>query len=366
MKHWGRAALALVIPMMALTSTAGTASAAAGDGGCDNPRVLTLRTAAQDSTGTVEDINASGLAVGVSGQRPVYWTGKRVHKVPVPAGFDGGQVAAVNRHGLMVGWFTSGGSALNSTPFSYRAGASAATLLPTGGVSGKANDVNDHGRIVGTITGGQGGAVWRKGRLVTTLPVADGLSVLDATSVNDAGSVVANGRIWSDGLEDYLEVVLLWESVDAPPKVLGPSVGPWLQAWDRPVLDDHGRVVGALLSSVENDAVHWDPPEYGDPAQVASLAGFNAGRFTATSPHTQLAVGYAQFLDGGPLPADQAEVWPGTGAALALPRLTPDGASHAYAASDNGSVGGNAVDAAGDARPVVWTCAVKQAYAPTA
>lgn len=363
MKHWGRAALALVVPMMALTSTAGTASAAA-DGGCHNPRVLTLRTAGQDSTGTVNDINASGLAVGVSGQRPVYWTGTHVHRVPVPAGFDGGQVSAVNRHGLMVGWLTSGESPLNSTPFSYRPGASAVTLLPTGGVSGRANDVNDHGRIVGTVDGAQRGAVWRNGRLIASLPVADGLSVSDVTSVNDEGSVVANGTIWSDGLEDYLQVVLLWESADAPPKVLGPSVGPWLQGWDRPVLDDHGRVVGALISSVENDAVHWDPPEYGDPAQVASLAGFNSGRFTATSPHTQLAVGYAQFLDGGNVP-DQAEVWPGTGAALALPRLTPDGASHAYAASDNGSVGGDAVDAAGDARPVVWTCAVKQAYVPT-
>ncbi|WP_329190252.1 hypothetical protein [Streptomyces sp. NBC_01428] len=55
---------------------------------------------------------------------------------------------------------------------------------------------------------------------------------------------------------------------------------------------------------------------------------------------------------------------PGSGPALALPRPAADGASHAYAASDNGSVGGDAADVLGDAKPVVWTCALKQAYVP--
>jgi hypothetical protein len=361
MKRWEGAALAAVLPVIALLPTAGSASAAASAGGCPHPRIVALATAAPDTTGSVKDINASGLAVGVSGRRPVYWAGNRVHRIPVPAGFDGGQVAGVNRYGLMVGWFTSGTNPLENRPFSYRVGASSATLLPTGGGYGTAADVNDSGRIVGTVQGAERGAVWQHGQLVATLPVADGLTVSDVTSVNSEGEIVATGSIWIAGLEDYQQVVLLWESEDAPPKVLGPSVGPWLQGWESPALDDHGRVVGALLSSTENKAVHWDPPEYAGPDEVASVPGFNSGRFTSTSPRTHLAVGYAQFLDDvGPV--DQAEVWPGSGPALALPRLAPDGASHAYAASDNGSVGGDAVNAAGDARPAVWTCALNQAY----
>jgi hypothetical protein len=47
-----------------------------------------------------------------------------------------------------------------------------------------------------------------------------------------------------------------------------------------------------------------------------------------------------------------------------LPRLADDRAAHAYAASDNGAVGGDATNAAGDVRPVVWTCALSQAYVP--
>lgn len=363
MGRWGWAALAVLMPVAVLAQTAGGARAVAADDGCRNPRIMVLKTLKSDRSGVVEDVSASGLAVGVSGQRPVYWTRTRVHRVPVPAGFDGGQVAAVNSVGLMVGWFTAGGDPWNRTPFSYEAGAPAATLLPTGGVSGWAADVDDRGRIVGTVNGADRGAVWRKGKLVATLPVTDGQSITEVTSIGSAGTVVANGTIWNAGLEDYQSVVLRWESIGTPAEILGPPVGPSLQGWGRPALDGRGQVVGSLLSSVEATAVHWDPPGYGDPADVPSLPGFNSGQFTAISPHTHLAAGIADMRDDVG-PADQAEVWPGSGPALALPRLADDQASHAYAVSDNGSVGGDAVDAVGDAKPVVWTCAMKQAYLP--
>ena len=97
--------------------------------------------------------------------------------------------------------------------------------------------------------------------------------------------------------------------------------------------------------------------------EMASLPGFNSGRFTATSPRTHLAAGIAEMRDST-APEVQAEIWPGTGPALALPRLAADRASHAYAASDNGSVGGDAANTAGDVKPVVWTCALSQAYVP--
>ncbi len=363
MGRWGRAALAVLMPAVVLAQTAGGTRAVAAGEGCRNPRIMVLGTLKSDRTGAVEDINASGLAVGVSGQRPVYWTGTRAHKVPVPAGFDGGQVAAVNGTGLMVGWFTAGGDPWNRTPFSYRAGAADATLLPTGGVSGWAADVDDRGWIVGTVNGADRGAVWRKGQRVATLQVSDGQSITEVTSIGSAGTVVANGTVWNAGMEDYQSVVLRWESVGTPAEILGPPVGPSLQGWGRPAVDGQGRVVGSLLSSVEATAVHWDPPGYDSPAGVPSLPGFNSGRFTAISPHTHLAAGIADMRDDVG-PADQAEVWPGSGPALALPRPAADRASHAYAASDNGSVGGDAADVLGDAKPVVWTCALKQAYVP--
>ncbi|MFD5396873.1 hypothetical protein ACFWJW_21975 [Streptomyces sp. NPDC127097] len=44
-------------------------------------------------------------------------------------------------------------------------------------------------------------------------------------------------------------------------------------------------------------------------------------------------------------PPEQAQIWPGTGPLLALPRLSPEGASQAYAVSDDQRVGGSAADA---------------------
>lgn len=355
--------MAALMPVAVLVPAAGAARAAAAHGDCRTPRTVVLPTLPSDLTAAVEDISASGLAVGLSGQRPVYWRGTGVHRVPVPAGYDGGQVAAVNRRGLMVGWFTAGADPWNRTPFSYRAGAPAATVLPTGGVPGWADDVDDSGRIVGTVAGADRGAVWRDGRLLATLPVAEGQAVTEVTSIDSAGAVVANGTVWNNGSEDYQSVVLLWETAGDPPKVLGPAVGPDLQGWGPAALADDGRAVGSLLSGAGDTAVYWDPPGYGSPGEVAGVPGFNSGRFTAISPRTGLAAGTAEVRDGIGL-EDQAEVWPGSGPALALPRLAAGRASHAYAASDNGSVGGDAVDTAGETRPVVWTCALSQAYTP--
>jgi hypothetical protein len=364
MRRWEVAALAALLPAALLAPASGVARAAAAGGGCRTPRVLVLRTLKSDRTAAAQDISANGLAVGFSGRQPVYWTGTRVHRVPVPAGFDGGQVAAVNRDGLMVGWFTAGPDPSNRTPFSYQAGAPSADLLPTGGVSGWANDVDDSGRIVGTVRSADRGAVWQNGQLIATLPVADGQSITDVTSIDSAGSVVANGTIWNNGIEDYQDVLLLWQSTGDPPKVLGPALGPGIQGWAPPALDDHGQVVGSLLSSIEAIAVHWDPPEYAGPAEVPSLPGFNSGQFTAISPTTHLAAGTADMRDSaGPEP--QAELWPGSGPPLALPRLATDRPTHAHAASDNGSVAGDATNASGDVKPVVWTCALNQAYIPS-
>lgn len=362
-RRWGLATLAALMPVAVLASTAGATQAATADDDCQKPQVMVLETLKPERTGTVQDINASGLAVGVSGQQPVYWTTTKVHQVPLPAGYNRGQVMAVNRDGLMVGWFTASTDSQNHTPFSYQAGAPAATLLPTVGEVGQANDIDDSGRIVGTVDGTDRGAVWQDGQLLATLTLADDLRITDVTSINSAGAVVANGRIWNYYMEDYQDVVLLWESISDPPKVLGPAIGPSLQGWGRPALDDQGRVVGSLLSSIEATAVHWDPPGYDTTGEVAPLPGFNSGQFTATSPHTQLAAGIADMRDSA-TPKDQAQIWPGNGPALALPRLAADQASHAYAASDNGSVGGEAVNAAGVVKPVVWTCALSQGYVP--
>jgi hypothetical protein len=69
-------------------------------------------------------------------------------------------------------------------------------------------------------------------------------------------------------------------------------------------------------------------------------------------------------VDAPPGPPSAAEIWTGSGPILALPALTPTSDSGANAAVDNSNVAGWSVDDNNVIQPVIWTCAVQQAYEP--
>jgi hypothetical protein len=322
----------------------------------------------------VNDFGTHGLAVGASHGLPVYWTGARVHRVPLPAGYDAGSVAAVNRHGLMVGAVRNTATRA-SAAFSYRTGAPAVRLLPGGAY---AADVNDHGHIVGAAspTGYTDGLEWVGTHLRRHLPTPDGYRVTEVTGINNSGRISGSAE-GTTGDPDYLwwTAGLAWpSSATAAPDVLQPiHPGDTYQYWSAKAIDDSARIVGtSTYSRIDyTTPVQWQPP-YGSDLTPGTLGDRTNGSLDDISATTDVSVGTASdsFILG-PFPPDtappvQAQIWPGSGPVLALPRLSPGGYSAGNAVSDDGRAGGTAADAAGTPHPVVWTCALKQAYPPPA
>lgn len=370
-----RRAAVLAVAAGSLVATALTAAGparadGAGHAGatCD-PAIRVLDSLPGDGTSRVDDFGAGALSVGVSQARPVYWTGRHLHRIPLPSGYTQGTVEAVNRSGLMVG------SLGNATPgvsvaFSYRAGAPAVHLLPRGS---RATGVNDHGHIVGEGRDGDTlvGLEWSGGRLRRQLALAPGFTVTAVTAINNAGLVT--GSVY--GVEDdlWFDGGVVWPAdPTAPPTLLGPYYpGDTYDYWTPTAIDDTGRIVGTDYYSRADltTPVTWASPDVAS-TYVGLLGDRTSGTLDDISPTTGVAVGTA--LDSyvvGPWPPDtappvQAEIWPGSGPMRALPRLAPDGASSAYAITDDDRVGGSAADAAGATRAVVWTCALEQSYLP--
>ncbi|MGW9432651.1 hypothetical protein ACWHA1_32550 [Streptomyces decoyicus] len=316
----------------------------------------------------VKGLGPNALAVGSSHDLPVYWTGKQVHRLPLPAGFTGGEVAAVNAKGLMVGSLHAPG---RTAAFSFRAGARMVTLLPEGA---HAADVNDRGLIVGDgVKGGAlTGLVWDGTRIHRRLAPPAGYSLISVTAINNGGQIAGSGEAVKE--EESWSAGLFWSarSSDAavPLQRFWPAGVPY-DFWYPRDIDRAGRIVGThdytrldILTPTQ-----WLPP-YTTESQPGLLGERTSGTFEAISPTTNVSVGTA--LDShmvGPFPPEtapppQAQIWPGTGPLLALPRLSPEGASEAYAVSDDQRVGGSAVDASSTPRAVVWTCALRQAYRP--
>ncbi|MGW7578171.1 hypothetical protein [Streptomyces sp. NPDC054765] len=316
----------------------------------------------------VKGLGPKALAVGASRGLPVYWTGTRVHRVPLPAGFTGGEVAAVNAKGLMVG---SLHHADRTAAFSFRAGARRVTLLPEGA---HAADVNDRGLIVGD--GLKGGALigleWDGARIHRRLAPPAGYSLTSVTALNNAGQIAGSGEAvkgdesWSAGF--------FWSArsgaAAVPLQPFWPSELPY-DYWYPRDIDRAGRIVGThdYIHLDTRTPAQWLPP-YATRNEPGLLGERTSGTFEAISPTTNVSVGTAMdsHMDGPfppeTAPPEQAQIWPGTGPLLALPRLSTKGASQAYAVSDDQRVGGSAADAASTPRAVVWTCALRQAYRP--
>ncbi|GAA5608963.1 hypothetical protein Spla01_00091 [Streptomyces platensis] len=364
-------ATAFLVPLL----TAGPAPALSGrstDGArkpadC-RPALQVLASLPGSGGSQVKGLGPTALAVGASRGLPVYWTGTRVHRVPLPAGFTGGEVAAVNAKGLMVGSLHAAG---RTAAFSFRAGARAVTLLPEGA---HAADVNDHGLIVGDAVkdGSLVGLEWEGTRILRRLAPPAGYSLTSVTALNNAGQIAGSGEAVKD--DESWSAGVVWPArrgaAAVPLQRFWPAGVPY-DFWYPRDIDRAGRIVGThdYTRLDTRTPTQWLPP-YTTESEPGLLGERTSGTFEAISPTTNVSVGTASDSHMvGPFPPEtappeQAQIWPGTGPLLALPRLSPEGASQAYAVSDDQRVGGSAADARSTTRAVIWTCALRQAYRP--
>ncbi|MGW7347869.1 hypothetical protein [Streptomyces sp. NPDC054854] len=318
-------------------------------------------------TDQVNGIGPLGLSVGVSHDKPAYWLGTAVHAVPLPAGATGGSVEAVNRLGLMVGTLTGPGG---RKAFGYRPGAKAVTLLPGGQY---ATAVNDRGHVVGhrhdPSTGTSAGLEWSGGAVRRELPVPTGFRLDEVTGINNAGQITGHGSGPTGNDEDPYDMNpgLLWSADTAAAPTLLQPVGGNYEYYRPQTIDESGRVVGHHWYSraMQETPLLWPAP-YAEPSYVPLPAGSTSGTFEDISPRTRVSVGAATTYNPPEDTVVRAQYWTGGGPMRVLPGLTPTGHSAAYAVGDDDRVGGVALDAAGVAHPVVWTCAGRQAYEPVA
>ncbi|RST07704.1 hypothetical protein EF910_04405 [Streptomyces sp. WAC07149] len=366
-RRTGAAAVAALV-LAGIVTAAGPAAAAPS---C-TPRIQVLASlgtggysVGNEQTEGVLGLGTGTLSVGVSGGRPVYWTGTRLHKVPLPGADPSGAVLAVNKSGLMVGAAHGADGYL----FTYRAGDAAVTRLPGSDWLSDDADVNDAGYVVSRTRPGTG-TVWKDGRKVRDLAVpadaAPGTRIELVSGINNKGDVIGMAR------EDYevpetgqrLEgsYPVLWPADGGPAKALSrTSNDSWVQD-----IDESGRVVGYDWYGMgyQFRPVAWTPPYAGPVDAPGALKTHPYGTFEAVSPTTGVSVGTAKFHPDIQTLPDQAQLWTGTGPVLALPRLAANQAATAQSAADDGRVGGAAVNTGGTLKPVIWTCATKQAYLP--
>ncbi|MFF1409156.1 hypothetical protein ACFVX6_05040 [Streptomyces sp. NPDC058289] len=366
-------ATAAAAVLAGLVTAAGPAAAA--EAKC-TPKIQVLGHLAPDTyvpdsapTQGVLDLGAGRLSVGFSGNKPVYWTGTRLHRVPLGDATRTGEVIAVNRSGLMLGRVTGETGHL----FTYRAGDAAVTPLPGSGRPDIEADVNDAGYVVSTTAQGVG-TVWKDGLKVRELPLpADsgpGTRIKMITAINTTGDVLGlaeqDYEVPETGQHKWWNYPLIWPADGSPARALAPSGGGGFEDSYVQDMDESGRVVGYdwLGPWHEYKPFVWTPPHTGPASSPGVLNTHPYGTFEAISPTTGVSVGTAKFHPESQTLPDQAQLWPGSGPVLALPRLAANGASTAEAVSDGDRVGGSAVNANGKLRPVVWTCASKQAYLP--
>ncbi|MGW6982705.1 hypothetical protein ACWGE1_25250 [Streptomyces sp. NPDC054932] len=363
-------AAAAAIVLTGLITAAGPAAAA--DAKCA-PKIQVLGSIGDESyvrdippSQGVFGLGAGDLAVGVSGRKPVYWTGTTVHRVPLSDPEQTGQVIAVNAHGLMVG--VVHGVDLHSL-FTYRVGDAAITLLPDSYGHDIEADVNDAGYVVSRSDGGVA-TVWKDGLKVRELPLpaeaGPGSRIEMVTGINNRGDIIGMAAQDYEVPEtgQHLEGThpVLWPGDGSAARLLAPTANDsYVQD-----IDESGRVVGYDWSGpwYEYAPRVWEPPLTGNPVSPTVLSTHPYATFEAISATTNLTVGTAKFHPDMLTLPDQALLRSGSGPVKALPRLAAGGASMAEAVSDTDRVGGSAVNAKGKLKPVIWTCATKQAYNP--
>ncbi|MFF4769430.1 hypothetical protein ACFY1V_23250 [Streptomyces sp. NPDC001255] len=314
----------------------------------------------------VRDFGTGGLAVGASLGVPAYWTGSAgarpvAHAVPLPRGWTGGVVNAVNADGLMVGDLTGPGT---YAAFAYQKGARKLTLLP-GGQS--AEDVNDAGTVVGSdrsYEGGTTGLVWRAGALVRRLPLpGDGATFYHVAAINEAGTIAGQAErvVPGDGsaYERWENFPVVWPADGSAPVELTRSGAAGLYDYSQVRdIDAAGNVVGYDWTGPWQGRTPWTwSAPYAGAGTAASLpAGTTGATLEAVGPHRGVAVGTALAPGAAEWEYDthQALYRDASGTARLLPPLAGDRTAEAYAVTDTSRAGGTALDTNGVAHAVVW------------
>ncbi|MFF5449483.1 hypothetical protein [Streptomyces sp. NPDC012888] len=360
-------------PVSADTVSADTVSAAGADSaasGACRPALTVLGALPGPEVGWpregVRALGTGNLSVGSSRGRAAYWTGTTVHRVPVPAGDESSELLAVNAGGLMTGRYRTAGST-SWVGFTYRAGDPAVTPLPAPADAFAGLDVNASGRVAATSSTREGVVVVVGGAVERNLTFPTGIGadarVDNLGGINARGDVVATVT-WPEpdtGGRVEHSVPVLWPGDGGPARIL-PATGN--TAWVADVAAD-GTVVG---SDWFGFGYEWSPRVWagtdGSLGSPAPLSTHPSTSLDGISPTTGVATGTARkHIDDLHL-TEQAVLWPGTGPVLALPRLADGQPAEGVAVSDDDRVGGNAVNARGKTRAVVWKCASRQAYQP--
>jgi len=353
----------VVIVVLALGTVSGTAQAAAPEAAASAcaPSITVLPTFSgpDASLSVVYGLSrTANIAVGSSKGLPAYWEGSTVRRVPLPAGYNGGAVRAVNDHGLMVGWVS--GPSKPSRAFRYGYGASSIVFLPGGDT---AVAVNDAGHVVGTGMKNDGSAVgyeWAPGTAVRrTLKLAPNTGLTNVTGINNSGRIIGFGD--SAGLT--------WSSsVTATATTLNTTYpGDTYTEFHPGAIDNRNRIAGTNYYSrlAQSSPFFWPSPT-GVGAVVGGLFGNRADAKFAALSDNKVAVGTASdnsMVNPWPVRPFAALIWNGRSLALELPPLLAGHAAQAFAINNDGRAGGAADDTAGT-HPVVWVCALQQARTP--
>jgi hypothetical protein len=341
-------------------------SEAAAVSGCV-PRIIKLPLPAGYVGGDVLDIRGDVLVGDVSTEngdtRPAEWRrnsgGFRVRTLgPAPAapfGFAGQISAAGDIVGTVAtphgeyGFVLSGGKTYRLRDFAGRkTGTYGRQVNQSGVAAGGAND-----------SGTSFGALWRSwtSRPQKLLPSRGdvGSEALGLNNGNDAvgrsteaGSVTSHGDLWPHGSSHPLVLPGFGTDIAAPFRI-----------------NDRRRIVGSAVHlDGRTTAAVWDgvsaPRDLGVlRGDIGSdLLGVSAGGRAVGESHREIYLYYPVHV----------LYWPGHGPAktlLPLSRHYGDNAL-AHAVDDRGNVGGFSDDGSGVGQPTLWTCADRQAFVPPA
>ena len=182
--------------------------------------VRALPTVARDPDGFVQGINDQGQAVGSSGTctniatHAVLWENDTASQLP-DLGFDGNDSYAINDHGQVVGYVSTGTTIVASL---WQNGAHSAVtslgILPGDGAA-FATGINNRSQVVGSTfnsTGWSHGFISQDGVMTdlnTLIPGDSNLFIIAASNINERGQISGMATVMSGPDEGKIHAILL-------------------------------------------------------------------------------------------------------------------------------------------------------------
>ncbi|GAB3505493.1 hypothetical protein [Amycolatopsis cihanbeyliensis] len=201
--------------------------------------------------------------------------------------------------------------------------------------------VNDDGIIIGSV--GDAAARWDTGGSLGKLETLPNSIVTHANGINGSGTIVG-----TDYVGDQQQVAVRWDA-DGAISELGGHDAVYSSAR---AVNDAGVTVGDIGGFTSGSAVRWDGE--GRLARLDTPSGYVRATARAVNDSGAIA-GY--LSTGGSEPGTnrtRAVRWNSDGAATILPGLPDGGSSYALGIGRDGTVIGEAEDAAGNGHAVRW------------